>query len=159
MPFCFLWNKLRYLIQCNAFYGSVAFALCERIRYNKEKYAKGEIIMDYSKEVKEKWGNTEAYAEYAAKSYSKDKQSELAKGMEIIFCEFSACMQGGETPDSDKVNKLQSYISENFYNCTEEIFLGLGEMYTADERFKKNIDKYAAGTAEYVSKAIICHLK
>ena len=119
--------------------------------------------MDYSKEVKEKWGNTEAYAEYAAKSYSKDKQSELVAGMENIFCEFSVCMQGGEAPDSNiaqnLVKKLQSYIKENFYNCTDEIFLGLGNMYTADERFKKNIDKYAAGTAEYVSEAIVCHLK
>ncbi|MBQ8836821.1 MAG: TipAS antibiotic-recognition domain-containing protein [Clostridia bacterium] len=119
--------------------------------------------MDYSKEVKEKWGNTEAYAEYVVKSYSKYKQSELAVGMENIFREFAACMLGGETPDSESaksiVKKLQNYITENFYNCTDEILSGLGKMYTADERFKKNIDKYAAGTAEYVSEAIACHLK
>jgi hypothetical protein len=27
-------------------------------------------------------------------------------------------------------------------------------MYVADERFKKNIDKYGDGTAEFASKAI-----
>ena len=27
-------------------------------------------------------------------------------------------------------------------------------MYVCDERFKKNIDKYAEGTAEFMSKAI-----
>ena len=27
-------------------------------------------------------------------------------------------------------------------------------MYVADERFKKNIDKYSEGTAEYVGMAI-----
>ena len=37
----------------------------------------------------------------------------------------------------------------------DPIFLaGLGKMYVADERFKKNIDKYDEGTAEYVSLAI-----
>ena len=35
-----------------------------------------------------------------------------------------------------------------------EILAGLGKMYTTDERFKRNIDKYADGTAEYISEAI-----
>ena len=35
------------------------------------------------------------------------------------------------------------------------IFLaGLGKMYVADERFKKNIDKYGQGSAEFASIAI-----
>ena len=49
---------------------------------------------------------------------------------------------------------LQDFISENYYLCTYEILAGLGQMYVSDERFKNNIDKYAAGTALYVSKAI-----
>jgi hypothetical protein len=32
-------------------------------------------------------------------------------------------------------------------------------MYVADERFKKNIDKYGEGTAEFVSKAIAIYCK
>ena len=37
----------------------------------------------------------------------------------------------------------------------DPIFLaGLGKMYVADERFKKNIDKYGEGTAEFASEAI-----
>ena len=31
---------------------------------------------------------------------------------------------------------------------------GLGKMYVADERFKKNIDKYSKGTAEFAAGAI-----
>ena len=31
---------------------------------------------------------------------------------------------------------------------------GPGKMYVADERFKKNIDKYGEGTAEFASKAV-----
>ena len=33
-------------------------------------------------------------------------------------------------------------------------FAGLGKMYITDERFKKNIDKYGEGTAEFVAEAI-----
>lgn len=37
----------------------------------------------------------------------------------------------------------------------DPIFLaGLGKMYVCDERFKKNIDKYGDGTAEFVAEAI-----
>ena len=35
----------------------------------------------------------------------------------------------------------------------------LGQMYTADERFKRNIDKHADGTAEFAAKAIACYCK
>ena len=44
----------------------------------------------------------------------------------------------------------------------DPIFLaGLGKMYITDERFKKNIDKYGEGTAEFASNAIevFCKLK
>ena len=63
-----------------------------------------------------------------------------------IFAEFAACKDGGASADSAEaqalVAKLQSHITENYYTCTDEILAGLGKMYVADERFKKNIDKY-----------------
>ena len=115
---------------------------------------------NYKNEVKEKWGNTEAYKEYSQKSkgYSKDSFNALGEGLERILEEFAICMNSGATPDSKEsqnlVEKLQNYITENFYTCTNEILAGLGQMYVADERFKNNIDKHSAGTAGFVSKAI-----
>ena len=42
----------------------------------------------------------------------------------------------------------------------DPIFLaGLGKMYACDERFKKNIDKYGEGTAEFASKATAVYYK
>ena len=52
------------------------------------------------------------------------------------------------------VVKLQAHITENYYTCTDEILAGLGKIYVADERFKKNIDKYGEGTAEFASESI-----
>lgn len=72
-------------------------------------------------------------------------------------------MNSGERADSetaqDLVKKLQDYITKNFYHCTDDILAGLGEMYVCDERFKKNIDKHAEGTAEFVSNAIKLYCK
>ena len=45
-------------------------------------------------------------------------------------------------------------ITESYYTCTAEILAGLGKMYACDERFKKKIDKYGEGTAEFTSEAI-----
>jgi len=37
---------------------------------------------------------------------------------------------------------------------TYDILKGLGKMYVVDERFKRNIDKYGEGTAEFTADAI-----
>ncbi len=121
--------------------------------------------MNYKNEVKEKWGQTKAYNEYLQKSknYSKDNFNSLTDGMNDIMGEFAKCMNSGASFDStdaqNLVKKLQSYITENFYTCTKEIFAGLGQMYVADERFKNNIDKHSVGTAEFISKAIKIYCK
>ena len=54
-----------------------------------------------------------------------------------------------KTKEQALVAKLQAHITENYYTCTDEILAGLCKMYVADERFKKNIDKYGEGTAEF----------
>ena len=121
--------------------------------------------MDYNNEVKERWGNTEAYAEFSEKTkdYSKERFADINTGPEYIFRDFAELMKSGAEPDSSDaqalVKKLQDYITENYYTCTDEILKGLGQMYVADERFKSNIDKYADGTAEYASKAISIYTK
>ena len=75
-----------------------------------------------------------------------------------IFAEFANCKANGVTPASAEaqalVAKLQNHITANYYTCTDEILTGLGKMYVADERFKKNIDKNGDGTAEFVEEAI-----
>ena len=111
-------------------------------------------------EARERWGNTDAYCEHEqkTKNYTKEKWAEANDEMMAIFAEFAVCKQNGAEADSNEaqalVAKLQSHITANYYTCTDEILAGLGKMYVADERFKKNIDKYGERTAEFVSKAI-----
>ena len=119
----------------------------------------------YNAEAEEKWGKTDAYKEYEKKTadYSGQKWDDVANGMDHIMAEFVICMRKDESPDSAEaqnlVKMLQSYITENFYLCTKEILSGLGQMYVADERFRKNIDQHADGTAVFISEAIAVYCK
>ncbi len=130
---------------------------------------KGENIMTafdnsefekYKAEAKEKWGKTNAHKEYEEKTkdYSKDNWDFLAEGMNDILAEFAICMKNCKKPDSAEaqnlVKKMQNYITDNYYHCTNEILASLGQMYVADERFKNNIDKHADGTAMFICEAI-----
>ena len=111
-------------------------------------------------EARERYGNTAAYKEHElkTKNYTKEKWAEANDGLMAIFAEFAACKDSGVSADSAEaqalVAKLQAHITANYYTCTDEILAGLGKMYVADDRFKKNIDKYSEGTAEFVSEAI-----
>ena len=115
---------------------------------------------NYETEARSRWGNTDAYREHEqkTKNYTKEKWAEANDGMMAIFAEFATAKANGVLPDSIEAQalaaKLQTHITANYYSCTNEILAGLGQMYIADERFKKNIDKYGEGTAEFAAEGI-----
>ena len=117
-------------------------------------------MKNYETEARERWGTTDAYREHGQKTkdYTKEKWAEVNEGLMAIFAEFAACKDSGACADSAEVQalvaKLQAYITAHYYTCTDEILAGLGQMYAADERFKKNIDKYGDGTAEFAKEGI-----
>ncbi len=141
-----------------------------------EQIEKGEIIMNfdvfnekeinrYKNEVKERWGNTVAYKENHEKTanYKIEDWNNIANGINKIITEFAELKQINEKFDSKKtlalVKKLQAFITDTQYTCTNEILLSLGNMYVTDQRFKSNIDKAGEGTAEFMSKAIKYYCK
>ena len=111
-------------------------------------------------ETRSRWKKTDVYREHEekTKNYTKEKWAEANDGLMAIFGEFAYCKESGASADSAEVqalvSKLQAHITANYYTCTDEILAGLGKMYFADERFKKNIDKHGQGTAEFVADAI-----
>ena len=117
-------------------------------------------MKSYETEARSRWGDTATYREHEqkTKNYTKEKWAEVNDGLMTIFAEFAACRASGASADSAEaqalVAKLQAHITANYYTCTDEILAGLGKMYVADERFKKNIDKYGEGTAEFAAEGI-----
>ena len=117
-------------------------------------------MKNYETEARTRWGNTDAYREHEqkTKNYTKEQWTEANDGLMAIFAEFAAVKASGASADSAEaqtlVAKLQAHITEHYYTCTKEILAGLGKMYAADERFRKNIDRYGKGTAEFAADAI-----
>ena len=114
---------------------------------------------EYAARAKKTWGNTPAYREYEqkAKGRTKEETAEVNRKMREIFTEFGAIRH--EDPASEKaqalVRKLQNFISEHFYTCTDQILSGLGQMYAAGGEMTSNIDSYGGeGTAVFTSRAI-----
>lgn len=112
----------------------------------------------YAGEVKARWGKTAAYAqsEERTKSYGKKEWQAIGRESGEIFLAFAGLM--GTDPAGPRARELvkrwQDYISAHFYDCTDEILLGLGKMYTEDERFAINIDRYGEGLAAFMRSAI-----
>ena len=116
-------------------------------------------IDEYAKRAKQRWGQTPEYQEYEqkAKTRTEEEDKKLTENFMQLFVEL------GEMKDLDpaderpqrQVKKLQDYISENFYHCTNDILYGLGKMYSGGGEFTENIDAAGGeGTAEFATKAI-----
>ncbi len=119
---------------------------------------------EYAKQAKESWGKTEAYREFEKKSQGRtlDTENDIAQGLMAIFAELGQIKDTApENPDAQAlVKKLQIYITEHYYKCTNQILLGLGQMYAAGGEFTQNIDAAGGiGTAEFANKAIVAYCK
>lgn len=118
---------------------------------------------EYTKKAKEQWGQTAEYKEYEEKSgkQSPEAKKQAWQNFMVIFVEFGKMMDK-KPEDSEvqlEVKKLQHYITEHFYMCSNEILKSLGKMYASCGEFTENIDKVAGrGTAVFVSKAIDVYL-
>ena len=116
-------------------------------------------IDEYAAQAKASWGQTPAYKEYEekAKGRTREEDKKIYQGMIDIFAEFGAIRKSDPASGEAQalVKKLQDYITEHMYTCTNEILSGLGKMYAGGGDFTKNIDSFGGeGTAEFASKAI-----
>lgn len=118
---------------------------------------------EYAARAKETWGATDAYREYEKKSAGRSRGEEQVLGTQLmeIFGEFGKVKNDSpESAEAQKlVKKLQAYITEHYYTCTDDILLSLGEMYSAGGEFTENIDNYAGvGTAAFTAQAIEAYI-
>lgn len=114
---------------------------------------------EYAERAKESWGQTPEYREFEEKSKDRTKEDErkLWAGLMEIFTEFGS-MKGSSPSGSAAqrlVKKLQDYITEHFYTCSDEILAALGNMYAGGGEMTENIDHAGGeGTAEFADQAI-----
>ena len=114
---------------------------------------------EYSRQAKELYGSTPEYKEMEEKQKNRTEEDEkiLADRFMLLFKE------AGKIKNSDPasidaqnlVKRIQNYITENLYTCTNKILRGLGKMYSGGGEITMNIDVYGGeGTAVFVANAI-----
>jgi DNA-binding transcriptional MerR regulator len=118
---------------------------------------------EYAAEAKERWGDTAAWQESSqhAAGRSEKENTAMDEKMNECFHRFAAVRYEDPTGEAAHaaVADWQAFLTENYYNCTKEILAGLGQMYSADERFRDNLDRFGQGTAAFMSAAIEAYCK
>jgi len=114
---------------------------------------------EYAKQAKEQWGSTKEYKEFEQKSHGRSKGDDKAimESFMKLFAEFGELKDAkAEAPQvQEQVEKLQNFITEHFYHCSNDILFQLGQMYAAGGEFTTNIDKFGGeGTAKFTAEAI-----
>lgn len=114
---------------------------------------------EYSKRVKEQWGNTPEYKEFAERTKNRsDKEDKLLADRFMLLFKEAGEIRNTDPASSkaqDLVKRIQNFITENMYTCSDKILKGLGKMYSGGGDLTKSIDAYGGeGTGEFVDKAI-----
>lgn len=117
---------------------------------------------EYAARAKAQWGTTPEYKQFEEKDRMRTlgEQEALNAQMMALFVEFGALKDGApDAPEAQaQVKKLQAFISEHYYQCSDEVLAGLGQMYGAGGEFTANINAAAGeGAAQFASQAIAAY--
>lgn len=114
---------------------------------------------EYSRQAKELYGDTSEYKEMEEKQKNRTEEDEkiLADRFMLLFKEAGEIKNGdpASVDAQNLVKRIQDYITENLYTCTNKILRGLGKIYSGGGDITANIDAYGGeGTAVFVANAI-----
>lgn len=117
----------------------------------------------YAKETEKKYSGTKEYEQSMKRTskYTKDDWERINNEAKEIYIKIAGMMykQADNPKVLSAIGEWKSHISKYYYECTDEIFVGLAQMYVEDLRFTENIDKYGEGLAKFMSKAMIAYCK
>ena len=118
----------------------------------------------YAAEAKKRWGHTDAWKESQDKEKGKTREDRTAEadGLMDIFRRLGQFREGDPAaPEAQTlIAELQAYISAHYYRCTNQILMGLGQMYAAGDEMNENIDRAGgASTGDFARRAIEIYCK
>ncbi|MBU1683572.1 MerR family transcriptional regulator [Patescibacteria group bacterium] len=126
---------------------------------NDKAYFDGFDESAYAEEVRQRWGDTPAYAESQKKwaGYSADQKAAIkAESGAITKRMVGASAQ--TKPDDPQVQAAIAdylrYINQYFYTCDKAILRQLADMWVADPRFAVNYERIRPGGATFVREAV-----
>ncbi|WP_235910284.1 MerR family transcriptional regulator [Deinococcus kurensis] len=114
----------------------------------------------YEAEARERWGDTDAYRQSAARTarYGAADWARVRAEMDSLTAEYVVLMEAG-VPATDGralavAARHRAHISGAYYDASPQMMRGLAQMWVADERFTRNIDRARPGLAAYQSAAV-----
>jgi MerR family transcriptional regulator, thiopeptide resistance regulator len=114
---------------------------------------------NHEKEVKQRWGNTEAYRQSRRRvgGYTKEDWTRIKAEQEEIEKNLAAAFESGAASESeramDAAEAHRQHIDRWFYDCGHETHRGLGGMYVGDDRFRAHYDERSPGLSGYIRDA------
>ncbi len=118
---------------------------------------------EYEDEVRERWGDTKAYAESSKRTarYSKDDWKQMRDEAGLINQRLADLCAAGTDPEAEEsmeaAEQHRLHIDRWFYPCSHEMHAGLGDMYVLDPRFTRFWDDYQPGLATFVRDAFLAN--
>lgn len=122
---------------------------------------KDEEIDSIRREAREKYGEqVVADSEARVMAMGKEKMGAVQAEFDAIYRGIAADMaKGAESPEVQAGISRWRELMENFSHYTDEIVLGLGRMYSADDRFAAFYRKYHSDMPGFMTKAIEYHVE
>jgi len=117
----------------------------------------------YEREVAERWAGTEAYAQSnrRTQSYSEEDWVRIKGGSDAILERVAEALERGACPSSAEgcalAQAYRQHIDRYFYPCSASMFREVATLYTSDERFRRNLDRFGDGVAAFLGKAASAH--
>ena len=115
---------------------------------------------EYENEIAQKYGedNLQLKQSQARWSAYSDAQKEqiMKEGSEITQAIANHIgVHAYDAPETQaEIARWHDYINQNFYDCSLEIFAGLGQLYNSDPRFMKNYQKVHQDLPKFLEDAI-----
>jgi hypothetical protein len=119
------------------------------------------MLNEHEKEVKERWGGSDAYKQSTSRTskYSKDDFAAAKVDQEAATEMFVVAFGNSYSVRSEQAQAAvvahRAAISKWFYECSVDMQKNLAVMYLEDHRFKAYYDGRVRGLAQYVHDAIL----
>ena len=114
----------------------------------------------YEAEVKERWGDSDAYRESRrrTRAYGKTDLARIAKDGDALVARLAELLARGARADGaeamDLAEEYRCYIDRWFFPCTHGMHRELAAVYTADPRFEAHFERRAKGLAVFFQTAV-----
>jgi len=115
-----------------------------------------EEIQTMKQEVKDSYDpETIKIADQNVRNMSKTQFQNAKEEGETIAREIAELMgQDAASPEVQVLIARHHALNEQFYPTSAEVYTGLGQMYTQDDRFRAYYDKYRPGLADFMAEAM-----